>query len=391
MKKRYIFLLVSAAAVISTAIACGKLYFPDSHFVANESIGVRTISSDTKSTVITTSELEKLGLFNMDIYVDDEYHNFMEDPSGNNPSYHFQPGCYPEGRTEPLLVRYAAGEWALANETPWVANIATTFWCWAPVNLKLNSTVRSVSPYAAPYNSATLNFSYARQGIYEQNNHTSLPNDLLEGGELNSHSDEFVDADNQDDLIFSYNKQTFDGSNDVVDITFYHALSQIRFAVSPNDGTFDTNLKIAQIAIRNVKQGGICTFNGEQEDKQLKFVWDVNASPLTSYCQNYDAKFSSAPLNWVNGSYVKDEESHKLYTAKNVFFITPQTLGSTAKLHIVFEDNGTYIEKAVSLSGDEWKPGKYYTYKINATVLGRTIKLSVNLLEWDNYDDKLFI
>jgi len=249
--------------------------------------------------------------------------------------------------------------------------------------------VFEVDEYAAPYDSDQLSFTYARPGVAE------FPL-LNSNGTLNAKSDQFKDADIQDDILLAYAKQNYSEAlgNDEVDLVFYHPLSQIRFAVSPDDGSFDSSLKIVQVAIKNIRQGGQCVFHGAESNKAQKFIWDLSASPLTSYCQNFNAGFKTAPENWTNEKYTKDGNTYKLYTTENVFFVTPQNLGTdatSASLDILFEDRGTYIEVEKPLPADVWKPGFYYTYKIGATVLGRTIKVNVSLLDWQNYDDKLFI
>lgn len=383
-------LLVLVAAFCLAGCRRHPAHIPGS--VGAKSINVRPYAVETKGSVTTTSALENQGRFVMEAYVDDSYCNYLVDPEGENV---YPSGVYIE-RVPAGNVIYGSGVWNITPQKNWVSDVNTTFWCWAPVNLKpipagisVAQTTRDVNTYQAPYTSEQLRFDYARPGI------ASFPL-LNPDGTLNANSSKFVDADIQDDLLFAYARQSFDEKlgNDAVTLRFYHPLSQIRFAVSPDDGSFDATLRIVQIAIKNIKQGGQCVFRGNQSDYDSKFSWDVNSSPLTSYCQTYDAGFTSVPEGWTDGTYVKESTTYRFYTCENVFFVTPQNLASLspgATIDILFEDRGTYIEVERPLEPDNWKPGYYYTYKINATVLGRTIKVGVSLADWQNYDDKLFI
>lgn len=360
-----------------------------------DTISVIPHTHETKSSVTTTLGLENKGRFVLEAYVDDIYCDFENDPEGENP---FPAGKY-INRVATGNVIYGSGTWSIAPVAYWVQNVNTTFWCWAPAtmttipdDISTSQTTFTVNDYASPYNSDLLTFIYARPGV------ATFPL-LNPNGTLNAKSEQFRDADIQDDIILAYAKQHFSKpkGNDKVNLVFYHPLSQIRFAVSPDDGKFDSSLRIVQIAIKNIKQGGVCTFHGAESNETDKFTWDLNASPVTSYCQTYNAGFNTAPDGWAAGTYHDGVATRTLYTTKNVFFVTPQTLTSEAKLDILFEDRGTYIEVEKDLrdllkpEDNTWKPGLYYTYKINATVLGRTIKVGVSLLDWQKYDDKLFI
>lgn len=383
-------LLILLTALFTSALTgCRKTEAPELGSMNSKKIAVRPYAYNTKGTVTTTLGLENKGRFVMEAYVDADYCDYNADPEGDHP---FAAGKYID-RVSSGNVIYGGGIWSITPSANWVQGVNTTFWCWAPTTMTpipagmgAVPTTFDVYQYAAPYNSDQLRFDYARPGV------ATFPL-LNPDGSLNANSEEFLDADIQDDIVLAYAKQNYNDNlgNDMVDLVFYHPLSQIRFAVSPDDGTFDSTLKIVQIAIKNIKQGGQCTFRGAEAGRAEKFVWDLNSSPMTSYCQTYDAEFQTVPDNWTNGTYTESANTYKLYTAQNVFFVTPQTVGAGAYIDILFEDKGTFIEVEKPLPADTWKPGYYYTYKIGATVLGRTIKLGISLIDWQNYDDKLFI
>lgn len=395
-------ILLGCILALSVISSCDKIRQPNRGSVMTKGISVAPVIEQTKGSVMTTNALENMGRFVLEAYVDDEYCDYENDPDGENP---FPEGKYVE-RVASGNVIYGSGTWNLSPGKNWVSNVNTSFWCWAPATLKpipagisVAGTTRDVEDYDAPYNSERLRFSYDRPGIVDGQFPLVKPD-----GSLNDNYSKFVDADIQDDLVFAYAKQKYDErlSNDEVNLVFYHALSQIRFAVSPDDGSYDSTLKIVQIAVKNIKQGGQCEFNGAAASAEDKFIWDLNSSPLTSYCQNYNASFSSAPAGWTNGTYKKYDDpsdiehssfnTYRLYTAQNVFFVTPQNpYTQGASLVILFEDHGNYVEVETPFENDDWKPGFYYTYKLKATVLGRTISVSAHLIDWQMYDDKIFL
>lgn len=383
-KTRHLLLAVLLAMAASTG--CHKIDNVERGSVKRNRIDVRLYAEATKGSVMTTSTLEEAGNFVMEAYVDGDYCDYENDPNGENP---FAAGKY-IARKAGGNVFYGSGIWSITPETYWVSDVNTTFWCWSPSAVSDNPAVKTtftVDDYAAPFNSDKLNFTYARPGSCEY--------PLLNADGTTKKNSECTDADDQEDILLAYAKKKYTADTDeFVTLVFYHPLSQIRFAVSPNDGTFDATLKIAQIAIKNIKQGGQCTFNGTASTAEDKFTWNLGDAATTSYAQSYEAGFQTCPDNWRNEPFTVSNKTYDKYITENVFFVTPQTLTNETKLDILFEDNGKYIEVEKTLptvDKDTWLPGHYYTYKIEATVLGRTIKVNVSLDDWKNYDDKLFI
>lgn len=196
------------------------------------------------------------------------------------------------------------------------------------------------------------------------------------------------DATNQKDILFAYNervKQKEDDSDDI-DLTFNHALSEIRFCVSPDDETYDLNLHIKSIKIKNVPDGGSCVFDGAGTiDDGDMFTWTPSSS-LENYSQAYNASFFIKPSSgWSEASYVNSShETKHLYVCDNAFMMIPHTTGSTTTLEVTFWDTeySTDVVREVNIGGDVWKPGHYYTYKINAVKVGRSISHSVYLIDW---------
>lgn len=336
-------------------------------------IGVRVQSADmtTRSSALRTHGLEVQGRFVMTAVLSDEYYDYTANP----PQKLGDAGTYFGNKD----VEYHNGSWSINDEPVWVANIATRFWSHAPKTIE---GTRSITTPGATSDDESFTYSFPANG------------------QTNPITGDAIDADKMDDIIFAYNQRTYHGPADqTIDITFYHALSQVCFAVSPNDGTFDTTLKIKKIALVGVPSSGSCVFHGTEDEVGDKFTWSSLGTTKT-YTQSYNAAFSSRPSGWTEGTFEKDSETYKIWTADNSFFCIPHTISTNGTLNgvqmqITFDDTGDEIVRTVYLDAQDeattWLPGYYYKYKIKAGVLGRKIEVEVELDEWNNYDDKLFL
>ncbi len=214
------------------------------------------------------------------------------------------------------------------------------------------------------------------------------------------------DATNQLDLMFAYSdriKQK-EESDDDIDITFNHPLSEIRFCVSPDDATFDVSLQIKRIEIKNVPKEGSCVFDpaGTITGSTKMFTWTPVTTTLDNYSQDYNMMFDDddAVTEWTAGTYQKSSNTYHIYTCDNAFMLIPHTLsyvsGKETVIEITFYDSATStdIVRTHKICGDSsnpvvWKPGYYYTYKIEATKIGRSISSYVVLTDWTDHDSKI--
>lgn len=296
-------------------------------------------TQDTKSAVVTT---ENLSTFQMYAVADGAY---VDNATGAN---------HAAGEYFTDVANKEGGSWNMTSPRYWINNVGIYFWCWYPKDNALTTSsegLRTITKPAA--GEGTLSFSYA------------LPTPSSGS-----------DATNQKDLIFAGYSDTrsFDSNSTdddgKFDLTFYHPLSEVRFAVSPDDDTFNLGLRIKSIALMGIKSSGNCVFTPPHT-----FAWS-DQSEKKNYSQSYEAAFTSAPAGWSTGSYTDaSSASRTLYTTQNAFFMIPQALES-ATLEVVFEKNadGRTMPKQVTLN-DTWEPGKYYTYKIKAS--------SVNAYDFD--------
>lgn len=348
---------IAMVIVLSMTIsACSEVI---DHFASSRPIRFRLESVKTRSTPITTSSLTE---FHLVAIADGSYHDNARDYSS---------GMYFEDR-----VSKSGEEWIMSEDHFWLNQVNLHFWCWSPSDDALDSAAEGLLSVSMPSaGSNSLSFSY------------SMP-ESVDGN----------DASNQKDIVFAGNSEsrTFGGDGGItghsssnakysrndneVDIVFHHALSEICFAVSPDDGSFDTEaIGIDKVTLSNIHGSGNCTFT-----LPSTFNWSVSGTDK-QYSQNYDATFGTLPSGWTSGTF-KDNggDSHLIYTCSNAFLVIPQTL-SGAVLSVTFrrlDDDSTIVKEKV-LDNDTWRAGEYYKYKIGAKNLGHDIDFSAMVMDWE--------
>lgn len=348
-------ILIAAVALLAS---CNKMPY------AGKAIAVRVAAADTKGTVTTTSGLVTDGKFAMDAYIAEPY---------SDGSTTHDPGKYIDSGGNGNVTQ-SAGKWSIAGSPTWIAGTPTRFWAWHPVTLAAGTrTIVGPSEDGSTVSYGAEQFAF-RYTVPDVNGTT--------------------DADSATDLLFAYTKKNYSSLTDEnVDITFHHALSQIRFCVSTTDGTFDPSLGISNVTITNLKTSGSAFFSA------TGFDWD-NQEGNGNFGQNYEASFTTLPAEgWTAGEYTSGGRTYDLHTCRNVFFMIPQVVkdrgdDSTNHMQVTFVYNGTPITKSVAIAGTEgveWLADHYYTYKINATIIGRDIDVSVSLMSWSDRDDLIFI
>lgn len=355
-------------AIAAVLVSCTK------DPLAGRSIKVKVTALDTKGTVTTTAGLVSSGSFVMDAYIAEEYVDNITDPA--NPETH-DPCKYIDSGGNANVVQNA-GNWAISGDPSWVSYTPVRFWAWHPVSLT-DGVRYIIGPSSdgsnVKFGADSLAFTYATPD-----------------------TDGISDATNAVDLIFAHANKTYDEekTDETVNLTFHHALSEVRFCVSTNDGTFDPSLEISNVTIKNLKTSGFSFFNGLKSE----FEWsDLDGD--ADFGQDYNASFKTLPASgWTAGSYTTGKKTYDLHTCQNVFFMIPQTVkedafdDSTNWMEVTFKYNGNTIVKTVPIAdnkGVEWLPDHYYTYKINATIVGRDIDASVSLMSWSDRDDTIFI
>lgn len=376
---RRLFMIVSAM-LFAESCSNTRISFNDG------TIKVRVKAADTKGTVTTTDGLMETGAFSMMSYLSDDYNE-----EGGDPEFHdltSVDGLYFSGDGNVTL---GSGSWSIAGEPRCVAGVETYFWAWHPVSVPGRGNI-------VPVKNEALGTKYKYTGALGFSYTTPTP----------SPDNATKDADVAEDLLFAYSKKSFSGDDDgFVDITFHHALAQVRFCVSTDDGTFDKSLIIENISISNLKTSGNGLFsdsgNAENNayaydsshDSYDQFTWNSQTGNKT-FGQDYNADFSTSTVaGWTKGSYTKSSKKYNLYTCENVFFMIPQAVTmANNSMTVTFDYNGEKVVKTVPITdedGDTWLGDYYYTYKIKATTVGRDIDFSVSLVGWTNRKEEIFI
>lgn len=358
-------------------------------------IKVRVTAVDTKSEAMTTNGLKAEGHFVLDAFLDDPWNDYetYPDDDPDHPRYGTTAADrYYIKSNGAYNVKYGSTDWYIEDSNgkesyKWIANDVTRFWCRWPADADVDAASEGIRTITtAPASGSTaMSFSYV------------LP--TPGSGTVRK------DAENQKDLLFAYAQRNFKkNEDDGIDIKFNHPLSEVKFCVSPDDGTYDVNLTIKRIVISNVKSSGECLFTaGGTIDAGTMFEWDSWGTPL-SYAQDYDVSFATsltvAPAGWTVSQFGTATPKKHVVTSNVAFMMIPQTLAYTSAgastnstISVTFGNTGTGadITQTAELGSTEWKPGHYYTYKIKATTVSRSIDMIVVLDEWGNFEDKLIV
>ena len=365
-------------------------------------IRVRVDSESSKASALTVDGLKTSpGKFIMEAYVDRDVFN---DASGAHVNTRVGNAYF--GPTSKLEenVEFDGSSWNLSywdpknpSATPcyWVSSEGNmSFWSWVKPQKGLSDIAIDRSSSALYLSSPHIDEVKGVKMVFDY----SLP---APAAETNPSATSFSDASNQEDLVFSYWEDALENTTPDADeptypeeqevwVHFYHALAQIRFAFSNDDGSFENGLQIKSIAISEVASGGTCTFWGNlamnefvKFEKQSSnagrdvaslFEW-TNLKANKTYRQDYGITVSTGTseyAGWAKGSYEKESVTHNLFTCQNVFMMIPQALTSGACVRLTVIDSskpeGQQEKEFVSYLkplGAVWEAGMYYTYKLN--------------------------
>ena len=152
-----------------------------------------------------------------------------------------------------------------------------------------------------------------------------------------------ADVADQFDFLVAESK---DASSSPCNLTFNHALSAIRFAAG------------AELAPCIVKTISVSNVYNSAETSLETADWSGlsgNASYIVEVNKTLDAAEGS--------QYV--ETGMAITEGAQTLLLLPQTLGTDALVEMIIESNGQEYSLKGSISGQEWQPGKTYTYKVS--------------------------
>lgn len=386
--KEVIILFLCVAALAS----CRKEEYRRSH-----TIRFNVVAADTKSVAMTTTGLKAEGRFVVDVFVDDPWNDYdtYPDDKPDTPRYgNSESDRHYVKSTGLYNVKYGSADWyiedASGKETyKWIGNDVMRFWCYWPDNASVDAAaegIRAITLPSAADKASSIGFTY------------TLPTEFTPADPSAPMDTPAHDAENQKDILFAYAQRNYQkNEDDGINIKFNHPLSEVKFCVSPDDGTYDVNLTIKRITIKNVKNSGSCTFNGMGiiADESM-FAW-TDLTGNKAYSQDYNVSFATSlttpPSGWTVSEFGSTTPKKHAVSCNTAFMMIPQTVPTGAEIEVVFGNTGTGedITKTHTIADDTWKPGYYYNYKINATAVGRSISMIVILDEWGNFEDKLIV
>ena len=201
-----------------------------------------------------------------------------------------------------------------------------------------------------------------------------------------------IDGQAQQDILFTSHKRTDKVNGET--ITFYHALTGVKFANYFNNDTSipdnKTETLIRTVTISGLKSEGDCVVT-PSTDANVKsataVVWDPESlKGSATFIQSYDEAFAQ-----YGSTYNLDEKlnttaaQHNLNDANGslTFWLIPQTLNSNVKIKVKFDIrvNGdiTFKDQELEVSlGDiltegghgTWKAGELHTFTLRPEKVG---------------------
>ena len=270
----------------------------------------------------------------------------------------------------------------------WEGKLPTSFF------MRMPETQKGVTLAESPYNTGTgsISFSYT----------SPVSTDGTKDGEA------------QEDILFSSYKRTETENGE--DITFFHALTGVKFAnhfdYGTNTGAFGSaNTIIKSIKITGLKNQGDCTVTPYVVDNNGQFQsYKANSEAAVSWSNVKGSATFTQTIAYDFANYAADGSKLKdtpLGSATNqaskqnlndndgslTFWFIPQTLSDDVTITIVFdvtlkkngvlEDKPTFKDMVLTVNlADKlreknhltWKPGELHTFTLWPTAVGVEIK-----------------
>lgn len=152
-------------------------------------------------------------------------------------------------------------------------------------------------------------------------------------------------------------------SDGLVNMTFFHALTAVKFVVGDLD-----ECTVKSIAVKGVRNKGTYQFKSTQRSSENHDMadWTVDATGT--------GDFLLSNLGFQNtasgaGAQITNETQYLM--------MMPQTVPTGAVIEVVFDQNGTEHTLSASIAGHVWRRGETVTYRISADLIEMVYKLTV--------------
>lgn len=385
MKRASLMVLIAASVLVQ---GCGKLGFPSGHGFA-----IRPHVSAMSLTKGSTTTTENLAEFKMIAVTGDYIDHTISETVKQTPTngIYFTAIAKRSGTGASASWSTYDSSGSSAQDYYWINENPIVFWSWYPYNLTTATTgiLAVTSTPNIPTGTSTdhdkLSFTYTLP-THVNGGDATIQQDLVFAGNVESRTFQ----DGTDNITAATSNGSTHDKNSNLDIKFYHPLAKIQFGVDLSDGSFNKDIQIMKIEIKNVRSTGTCTFTApstfawsDPATTDLSNTWSQSFGTSGVDFSSYGSASPSLPTDWPLNP------SNSLYICNNAFFLIPQELPADTKIAVTFLVDGTTIERDATLpSGSEWKAGYYYTYKIKAQGSSAAFSFGLSLAEWlerENY------
>lgn len=201
-----------------------------------------------------------------------------------------------------------------------------------------------------------------------------------------SYSLQNISTENQTDLlVVNQTDKTKPTIGGVVQLPFYHALTQINFAVRSSQD--NTRLRVKSITLSGVRHSGIFTYSYSNDLNQHEHgTWETSSSGTQSYSVPCVLNHALIPGDATNpGTYY-----NTFAAASSALMLIPEN-ANNVQLDIVYEGfdaNGVSItgelNRQVTIDASIWNANDKILYRMLLPFDQTEIEIEADVQQWDN-------
>lgn len=347
--RKSIFLIASITALLTSCVE-KEIVSDLSQSQDNEIIfGDPSIGVKTRATEMWLPELKNSGF---------QLRAYRTDAGGRAGTSYFNSMISDQISWNATTMRWVIGDGSTKYYWP-TSDEKIQFFGWANAVSGQNISSQFIAPATTNDNSRNPSFSYSLQNISAENQ-----TDLL--------------VVNQTDKT----KPTIGG---VVQLPFYHALTQINFAVRSSQD--NTRLRVKSISLSGVRHSGVFTYSYSNDvNKHEHGTWDTSTSGTQSYSVPCVLNHTLIPGDAVSpGTYY-----NTFAAASSALMLIPEN-ANNVQLDIVYEGfdaNGVSItgelNRQVTIDASKWNSNDKILYRMLLPFDQTEIEIEADVQQWDN-------